>query len=201
MKRGIVVAAFDFDGTILKGDSGVEFLRFVRSDFRIVLTALFLLPLLLLYVIRIVSGEFAKQWVMKFLIGGMKEERLYELGQTFYEKKLHKMVRPKAMERIAWHQKEGHACFLVTASMSFWTKAWAEANGFTLVSTRPEIINGKFTGMIDGRNCHGKEKVRRLLEAVGNETIIKSYSYGDSPKGDGEMLKWADEGSFKPFRK
>jgi phosphatidylglycerophosphatase C len=53
------------------------------------------------------------------------------------------------------------------------------------------------TGRLEGRNCRGPEKVRRLKEAFGDSFAL-SAAYGDTD-GDKEMLEAADEGFMRFF--
>ena len=51
-----------------------------------------------------------------------------------------------------------------------------------------------------GHNCYGAEKVRRIsvmLPAPREDCYI--VAFGDS-RGDREMLEYADEAHYKPFR-
>ena len=109
------------------------------------------------------------------------------------------MIREPAMNRLLWHQAKGHQCFLVTASLSFWTQDWAKQHHLTLISSKGKIVNGIFTGKLDGLNCWGKEKRRRVEALVDPDSIDIIYAYGDS-QGDKEMLQWADRASFRLYR-
>ena len=69
-----------------------------------------------------------------------------------------------------------------------------------VVGTRIEVSGGKITGRFLTPNCYGPEKVQRvqalLTEPRGHYHIT---AYGDS-RGDKEMLQYADEGYYRPFR-
>ena len=45
----------------------------------------------------------------------------------------------------------------------------------------------RFTGKLDGANCRGAEKVRRLREVFGEDMMRLEAAYGDT-SGDKEML-------------
>ena len=66
-----------------------------------------------------------------------------------------------------------------------------------MLATRLAVgADGRLTGELDGANCRGPEKVRRLHEwldtAHGGRSAVEVVAYGDSP-GDREMLADADE--------
>ncbi|MEZ4827226.1 MAG: HAD family hydrolase [Bacteroidia bacterium] len=193
-----IVAAFDFDGTITRRDSMLAFIRFVRGDLVFWGGMCVLLPVLIPFKLKLISEKRAKEIMLTFFLGGMHSQTLWEKGAQFADEKIPAIVRPAALARIRWHQAEGHMCFLVTASLTFWVRAWAEKEGFILIATKPEISGGIFTGKISGANCKGMEKVHRLEEILAGTSPSKKYAYGDT-SGDKPMLQWADEGFYRHF--
>jgi HAD superfamily hydrolase (TIGR01490 family) len=193
------IAAFDFDGTITKSDTMFAFIRFVKGEMAFLMGMIALAPTLIQLKMGFLSAQIAKEALLTHFFAGMSETELYELGEKFCETELPQLIRPKAMEHILWHQEQNNPCFLVTASLTFWTKAWAEKNNFTLIATEPEIENGIFTGNIVGNNCNGQSKVNRLLAALELGEVYCAYGYGDS-EGDRELLRWVDLPHYKPFR-
>ena len=73
----------------------------------------------------------------------------------------------------------------------------------TLSGTHLEVKDGKITGIIEGRNCYGEEKVKRIKEYMQANDMERAeyyiYAYGDS-QGDKQMMEYADESFYKPFR-
>ena len=199
MPAGRIIAAFDLDGTLTHRDTFFEFIRYVHGDARFLGGMARLLPDLLAFKLGLIGNEAAKVRVLRHFFGGMAAEELYLSGAMFGRKVMPRYVRRAGLERIHWHIDAGHECWLVTASLSFWTRSWAEKQGLRLIATQPEIISGVFTGGLDGGNNYGPEKVRRLLVELGDAPIQKRYAYGDSG-GDRELLQWADEPAFQPFR-
>ena len=69
-----------------------------------------------------------------------------------------------------------------------------------VVGTRIEVVDGKVTGRFLTANCYGPEKVRRVQALLsGARDHYHITAYGDS-RGDKEMLQYADERHYKPFR-
>jgi phosphoserine phosphatase len=68
-----------------------------------------------------------------------------------------------------------------------------------VLGTQVEVIDGKLTGRFLSKNCYGQEKVNRILSLYPNRQEYNLTAYGDS-RGDKEMLAFADESHFKPFR-
>jgi phosphoserine phosphatase len=71
--------------------------------------------------------------------------------------------------------------------------------GLKLISTELETKNGKMTGRIDGRNCSGKEKPRRIKAQYDLSSFDELYVYGDS-RDDQPMMALATHAFYKPFR-
>ena len=84
--------------------------------------------------------------------------------------------------------------------LNMWLEPWARMNGFELLCTQAEwTTDGKYSGQFATPNCHGPEKVRRLMEVVEPGEYEAVLAFGDS-SGDKEMLALASEAHFKPFR-
>src|SRR5439155_26338517 len=51
-----------------------------------------------------------------------------------------------------------------------------------VVGTRAEVVDGRYTGELDGEMCHGPEKARRVAQLAGENDIDldRSYAYSDS---------------------
>lgn len=189
----MVVAAFDFDGTLTRRDTMLEFVRFVRGNTRFAWGLLVLAPTLAAFFFGRISNEKAKTRLLTHFLGGMSEPELYALGEAFCAKRLPRHLLPARMAQLRAHQAQGHRCYLVTASLTFWTRAFAAAEGLTLLASQPEIVDGRFTGKLAGANCFGAEKVIRLRAHLATAQLSpqKTYAYGDS-SGDSQLLEWAD---------
>jgi phosphatidylglycerophosphatase C len=62
-----------------------------------------------------------------------------------------------------------------------------------------EVKNGVVTGKIDGKNCNGKEKAKRIKQAINLNEYDSIYAYGDSA-GDKQMLALATYTYYKNFK-
>jgi HAD superfamily hydrolase (TIGR01490 family) len=196
-ERG-VLAVFDLDGTLTRGDTLAPFLRFVCGTWRFLL----LLPLALPALLGVLIGmprQRAKEALLRLYLRGMPAERLAERGEAFARERMPKLLRPGAMERLAWHQVRGHRCALLSASLSAYVEPWAKQAGFDdVLCSQLEIRDGLVTGKLEGANCQGEEKVRRLEEAYGDLTNLNIHGYGDSP-GDRHFLARCAEAHYRPF--
>ena len=68
-----------------------------------------------------------------------------------------------------------------------------------VLGTQVEVSDGRLTGRFLSRNCYGQEKVNRILACYPDRESYHLIAYGDS-RGDEQLLAFADEAHFKPFR-
>jgi len=194
-----IVAAFDFDGTLTYRDTLLPFLCFGNNPVHIYAKVGLKLPKLFRFSLGLASRQDAKEAVLA-LLKDMPYDRLCRKGVKFADAPLNKLLNPKAIHRLKWHQGHGHRCILVSANLDVYLHPWAKKMGFHDVITSQCAVseNGLFTGALLGANCWGPEKARRLQELLGPRDAYTLYAYGDS-KGDKEMLALADFPCFRTF--
>lgn len=68
----------------------------------------------------------------------MDAEKLEAEGKKFAEQKLNQICRPKALDKIRWHQEQGHTLVLVSASVETYLQpcamSWASISVAALAS-------------------------------------------------------------------
>jgi len=193
------LALFDFDGTITKDDSFLKFIRFVVGDFRFFIGFLLLLPILILYKLKIIPNHKAKEIVLRYFFKGYKEDEFKKVANKYSLNHIKTILRSSAMEKINWHKENGHKVVVVSASIDCWLRPWCEENDLELLATKLEIKDVKITGKLLSKNCYGIEKVNRIKESYDLEKYDYIYAYGDS-SGDKEMLALANEKYYKFFK-
>lgn len=197
MKKGI--AFFDFDGTITTRDTLLEFIKFDRGEAKFWLGFLLNSHYLFAYKTKIISNQLAKEKVLEYFFKGRSETSFAETCSLFSKNILPGLMRPKALEEILKLKSEGKEVVVVSASPENWISHWAREMDVQLLASRLEVKDGKLTGKILGKNCHGNEKVKRITEAYRLDEYQEVYAYGDS-SGDRPMLKLAGSGFYRPFR-
>lgn len=196
--QSTVVAAFDFDGTITYRDTLFGFLLYLVGPWRLLVNAIPLLPVLTGYALKLIPNSVAKEHVLSRFLAGMSAQMLKKSSEGFASRYIPSMVRKQALERLAWHRSQGHRCVVISASIEDYVAPWAYTAGFDdVIATRLQRNNdGRLTGCYDGQNCYGPEKVRRLLNLLGDVDHLELYAYGDS-RGDRELLELADHAYYK----
>jgi HAD superfamily hydrolase (TIGR01490 family) len=193
------IAFFDFDGTITKKDTLLEFIKFNKGDFHFYLGFLLKSPYLVAYKLNIISNQAAKEKVLQFFFGRMNFALFQERCDQFATDIVPGLVRPKALEEIKKLQKDGVIVVIVSSSPENWISSWARMMQVKLIGTRLEVKEDRVTGKILDKNCHGKEKVKRIQKEYDLSEYSEIYAYGDTA-GDEPMLALANFPFMKPFR-
>lgn len=194
MTKERVIAAFDFDGTLTVRDSFVELAKHVRGRCGLLVASAWAAPWMIAWKLRLCGGGVAKQRLFGQLYGGMSAGRFREYCDSFAAL-LVRMEKCDVVERLRWHQTQGHAVYIVSASMPEWIAPWAALHGIDrdhILGTEMEVDGrGCITGRFATPNCSGAEKVRRLRMVEGLLDDATLYAYGDS-SGDQDLLAIAD---------
>jgi phosphatidylglycerophosphatase C len=192
------VVAFDFDGTITVRDSFTAFLAWRCSTARYMRGMVALLPATLAYLADRDRGRIKAAAAREFL-RGMTREELKASCKAYCDAVWDKMIRPDAEQCWADWKAKGAVMTIVTASPEEVVAPFAERLGAdVLIGSRLGYdAQDRVAGTLEGPNCRGEEKVRRLEAAYG-EDLRLAAAYGDT-SGDTEMLAIADEPGFRVF--
>lgn len=199
MSKPAVIAAFDFDETLITKDSLLDFARYSFSLPVFLIKAAQFAPTLLAFKRKHIPNHVAKERFLKHFFGGMTVEAFDKLGEA-YARRLDAIINSEALDKLNWHKKQGHTVIIISASISNWIKPWAAQHSVDrVISSEIQLKNGKLTGLLKGKNCHGPEKPKRFLEVFPNRSTYKLVVYGDG-KSDQEMFKLADTFYEKSFK-
>lgn len=196
------IFVFDFDGTLTKRDTFVEFIRFVHGDKATLIGFLKNLHVLLLMKAGIIGRGRARRMVFSYFFAGMTEE-MFDAHCLRFATAKKNLLRPKAVKKLDSLTAERQHVIIVTESITRWVQPFFAAYiihpGFKVTGTEIAVDNGKLTGRFANKNCTGTEKVRHIKALFPERDDCFIVAYGDG-KGDIEMLDYADEGHYKPFR-
>ena len=183
-------AFFDMDNTLLRGDSGMSWTRFLykRGELptQMLAKALYWSTLYKLAVLDMESV------FTKLCLGlrGDSEDEMIAKCDLWYRQDIAPLIAPAARVAIEAHRSAGHVIVLATGSTAYAARPVAKGVGIDhVLATELEVHGGKFTGR-PRTLCFGHHKVRlaeKWAEAHGID-LAASYFYSDS-YNDLPMLK------------
>lgn len=158
---------FDFDGTLYKGDSTIDFWRYsiIRHP-----SCLRALPKQLLsfsqYLTKKIDKDTFKERFYEFLYF------LPDTSQTV--KDFWKAKHCQLRSDVLAHASKGD--LVISASPEFLLQEICDQHGWQLIASKVDPHTGKLLGP----NCQGKEKVARLQTAGYSKTFEQGYTNSSS---------------------
>ena len=189
---------FDFDGTITRDDSLLEFVAYVVGFKKFFRGILVLSPILAAYKLGLASNNFTRRKLLGYFFAGMSADKFDKICKKYSTTHIEDILKQSAMDKIASYKAAGDKIVIVTASLEDWLRPWCAAQGLELLGTKIRRKGGIITGEIEGQNCYGAQKVARVRAAYDVQAFDRIIAYGDS-RGDREMLEFADEAHYKAF--
>jgi HAD superfamily hydrolase (TIGR01490 family) len=194
-----VVAVFDFDGTITRRDTLKPYLARVVGTPR--LAAAFAREALA--VAGWAAGrhdvDAVKRRILRRVLAGVPVEAARRAALAHAEATA-RGLRHAALARIRWHREQGHRLVLASAGLDLYLEPVGARLGLDdVLCSRLAVRDGRFTGELDGADCTGPEKLRRLEALLGGLAGVELHAYGDSA-GDAALLAAAAHAHWRPFR-
>ena len=116
-------------------------------------------------------------------IGGHDVKEIRIIGEQIYSEFVSPSIWQGTIELAKEHLSSGDEVWLVTASPEDFANLIAERLGFTgAIGTKAEVKDGKYTGNLNGKLLHGKEKAIAITELTKARGIsLKDcFAYSDS---------------------
>lgn len=184
------LAIFDIDYTITRKETLMELFKYaIKKDKR----NLRFLPRAVycgfMYFIKFYDEKKVKETFLKF-IDNIKENDLALLVKNFYNDRLKNILYKDALDMIKDLKSKGYDIYLISASPEFYVNEfYAIEEVDKIIGTKFKFENGAFLRKMDGENCKGEEKVKRLksylkennIEVDFNESYMFSDSLSDKP--------------------
>lgn len=187
-----VAAAFDFDGTLGAGVSGLRFFRQLLGPAGNAWFWATHLRALARYGRRD-RHEASLDIINRSVFAGRRAEDVALAAEEFARDELPRHLLPAGMVRLRDHLARGHRCILVTRGYELYLTPWARALGIRdVLATRLATgADGRLTGAMPEPSCDGEHKRTRLLARLGDRAAWELHAYGDGP-GDFALLAEAD---------
>ena len=195
------IAAFDCDGTLIRGDATRRFLLLLRGPLGLAFDLCTLAPQLLAWRLGRCSTAQLKEAVLNRALQAAPHPRR-EAALRQLPALLITQLRPQAVVRLRWHQQQGHRCLIVSASPEPLIAPLALHLGVELIATGcTDLLEvGPANPLqLTTRNCKGPEKVLRLERHLGVLPPAEQLeAYGDS-QGDRELLQASGRPHWRSF--
>ena len=181
-KTGAVAAFIDLDYTITNRDT---FRIYLKEQYLKSIKNVRFIPIIvligLLRKLRVISLQRFKELSLISIKGNTYQD-IIEIGSNLFHKKLISYINSEAIKTIKWHVNNHHFVFIISASPDIYVRtltSFLGCNGY--VCTKLMYEDNKFTGLFQGKDLIGIEKVKeiRKLAQVYNIDLSQSYAYSD----------------------
>lgn len=180
------IAVFDFDGTLIQGDSVVALLFYARKRSCLSLSGMLKAGWYgLMYRLRLTDALTAKGHSHAFLSRMAEADRQAFLRD--FAGTLTARVYKDGLAQIKKHREQGDLVVICSASCQCYMRYVAETLGADALLCTPSAADGTVTGP----NCRGEEKVRRVREWLEQQRLpldCIAAAYGDTA-GDAPILR------------
>lgn len=187
-----IVAAFDFDGTLSAGVSGLRFFRQLLGGPGYAWFFVRCFPELVSYGRRI-RHEASLDRINRHVFAGRRASEVELAAEFFWKHTLPQSLLSEPMRRLHAHVARGERCIIVSRGYEAYLRPWAQSVGVTdVIATRLTVgTDGRLTGEMPDASCDGALKCERLNRLLGDRAAYEVHAYGDGP-GDFAMLASAD---------
>lgn len=177
--QNVALSVFDLDRTLTILPTYTPFLLFAarsRAPWRLLMLPL-LMPVAILYALKIVSRRTMKQAMHRIALGGSLPEReAAEIADAFARRLIDRGLYAEGVALIDRERRSGRRIVLATAAPHFYTVALARQLKIADVVASPSSWkDGCLVPAIDGVNCYGAGK-RQMLESFLRQAGIDRTS-------------------------
>ncbi|NJC36583.1 HAD superfamily hydrolase (TIGR01490 family) [Xanthomonas arboricola] len=185
------LALFDFDHTITTCDSYARFLRKVATPAQLATAKWQVGPWVLGYRLGMVSAAALRARVTRIVFSDRRLDEVAAHGADFARTALPGVLRAEVMQRIDWHQAQGHEVVLVSASLDLYLQPWCAQHDLSLICNRLEHHAGVLSGRYADGDC-GPRKAAQIRLRYDLSQYECVHAYGDS-REDKPMLALAQQ--------
>ena len=189
------LALFDFDGTLTTRETFPDFMRYAVPRWRLLVGGALLAPVVFGYRRGWVAGNPTRASIVQVGLRGVQATRLRAQGDAFAREVLPGLLRPEAMEKLAWHRERGDRIVVVSGGLDVYLAPWCAAQGLELACSVLAERSGRITGYA-GVQCVGEEKVRRIRALCDPRAYAAIHAYGDTHE-DMAMLAMAQHRTYR----
>jgi phosphatidylglycerophosphatase C len=172
------VAVWDVDGTLIRGDTLLPFLRRFVGTIALGRTVL---ASAAHRQHRLDARSAAKAAVLQRVLGGRQQRVVDQVARTYAADLMRQRMRPDCLRRWQWHRQRGHRLVLASASLEEYLRPLGMLLGADeVIASRMEVVNGWLSGRMATTNCRGKHKAERVHEHLRQRGGHPVWVYGNS---------------------
>ena len=117
------------------------------------------------------------------VIRGRARDEVIAFGRSVAREEILPRLYPQAVDVMSRHKRAGRAVYIASSSPQDYLELLAEELAIDgVIGTRAEVVDGLYTGNLDGPMIHGPEKAGRVRELADERAIdlARSFAYSDS---------------------
>ncbi|MEE8311360.1 MAG: HAD family hydrolase [Candidatus Binatia bacterium] len=178
-----IAAFFDVDGTLLRVQSGVLYISYLRrnglmsrADQARIYWAFLTYRLGMLNMRKLV--DVTSRWLR-----GREEEEVAEHCRQWYETEVRGLIRSEIVDLVRDHCAQGHVVALLTGGTHYLNNHLAaDLDIEHVLASELEVVDGRFTGEPIQPLCYGRGKIERATRFAAERgvSLADSYFYTDS---------------------
>lgn len=190
------LALFDLDHTLLAGDSGYIWQNYL-AEIRAVDDVDLHNARNLRFADDYNAGVLNYPSFIQFMLQPLVDNSLSTLcawREDFVERRIRPLIKSKALELLKYHREKNDTLVMISATNSFITEPIATLLDIPhLISTVPELIDGRYTGNLVGSPCFREGKIKCLNAWVKKtkRSLAGASFYSDS-SNDIPLLAYVD---------
>lgn len=191
------IAFFDLDKTITREGTWSRFVRLATPDIRFFAGLPALAAQAAAYKAGMASRGSVKERAVALFLRDRKKTELQAVAKDFAEAELQTGVRPGALAAIQGHRDAGDRLVIASAAADLIVEAMAEQLGFDdIICTRLSwSADHRLLTALNGENCYGLEKLRRVDEYLDAQASIGQTSFYSDHITDLPCLDRVDYGA------
>jgi HAD superfamily hydrolase (TIGR01490 family) len=182
---GPSAAFFDLDRTLISGSSAFTLAVAARSAM-LISTPAFIRSGVGAVSFKMLGADddttdAVRDRILEF-VSGQRQDDLVALNERVLPSLLGR-IRPEARRLLDLHKHAGRATYIVSAAPQEIVAPLAQSLGMAGgIGTRSEVVDGVYTGRLDGPFCYGPGKVEAMMELARWDglDLAQCYAYSDS---------------------
>ena len=181
------IAVFNVERTLLRGNSLLLAAKKSNSFINIIWLSIKFIPWIIAWKMEFINRKKIKElFIDRFKICQRYNLEAKNNNQDWLTNDLKQNISLQALNRLRLHQKKGDIVILCSATPDMILEPLAKELNADLICTNLLKVDNKWVPKIEGENCNGEEKLKRIMTKYGSLENKNLEVYVNS-KGDKEI--------------